>query len=62
MNRVYQLIEQHPSLAQDAHLMLNEALMFKAALRLSNAKQVMEQAYKLRPDDPDILGQLGLLR
>ncbi|GEM_PF-6302268 len=50
-----------PSFESDVSLLLNEAYILKADARVKEAIRVLEKAYKLSPENPDVLAELGLL-
>ena len=59
---LYELQARNPSLADDAGLLLEEALLLKTnGSRLGGAVKALEAARRLAPKNPDVIAELGLL-
>ena len=61
LTRLYRVYSLNPSLKEDIGLLLEEALILKADRRLKTSIFVLEKAYNLSPENPDVLAELGLL-
>ncbi len=60
--KIYSLKAIDPSYDNDVSLLLDEAHILKVDGRIKETIQILEQAYKLSPKNPDVLAELGLLR
>lgn len=60
--KIYHLQALHPSRKQDPRLLVEEAFLLRRGGRGKAALDVMERAYKVSSDDPEVLAQLGYLR
>lgn len=60
--KIYSLKAIDPSYDNDVSLLLDEAHILKIDGRIKETIQILEQAYKLSPKNPDVLAELGLLR
>jgi tetratricopeptide (TPR) repeat protein len=59
--RVYRVYTLNSSSKEDVGLLLEEALILKAAKRLRASIIVLEKAHNLFPNNPDVLSELGYL-
>jgi tetratricopeptide (TPR) repeat protein len=58
---LYRLQALDPALDEDAGLLLDEAKLMKAGLRLPDAVEVLRQAHALAPANAEVMAELGLL-
>jgi tetratricopeptide (TPR) repeat protein len=62
LSRIYQLQALHSHLKTDIPLLLEEAKLLRYDEKFPHARAVLEEAYKLAPNDAEVLAQLGFVK
>ena len=61
LEKIYTIQAIEPLLQDNAELLLDEAMVFKMDGRVSDTLQVLRRAFKMYPENPFVLAELGLL-